>query len=273
LQQSHLFFGEELDNFSDTFLALQRDLLERKMILDLGKLTPPLRVALVDGPLEIWLGNKIEMEDLEQYRTKLKDYFDILGELFQEKVIFAGYIDRPESNYLVRMLELVLASQSGVEDIRKFHPFQGITDVDILKDTLMPTQRSAIFELQSSMNLKYPDHSRIYFFYVNVGSQNQPWLGRIEIPAWVSQDIQLINLIHETVVKQCQIMGNAAYPYVLHRAHELAVVTQEEKEEITRWIMVEMQRGGLPAGAYSHKQALKNLSPRQLQRIKHGGKL
>jgi len=271
--QCELIYGPPLTNYSDARLALQRDIGERQMILDLGKSIPNPCVALVDGPLELWIERSQVSEEQEIYQRYLESYFNVLGDLYQEKIPFAGYIDRPESNYLIRLLEIGHASIEELNNIQRYHPFTGVSDIDILGNILKPGQRSALFSLQSATSAQYPHHSQINFFYVNVGNENQPWLGRVEIPTWVAQETELVDLVHATIVMQCQIMGGNAYPYALHRAHELAVVSAAEKEQVTRWILTEMQRQGLPIGMISHKQGLKNLPIRQAEKLKQGGKL
>lgn len=271
-QACELIYGNQLENFSDARLALQRDIAERRMILDLGKTISAVRVALVDGPLELWIEHGQGGGEQEIYQRNLETYFTLLGDIYQEKIPFAGYIDRPESNYLVRLLEIGRARTDELADIQRYHPFSGVADIDLFAGLLKPGERSAIFFLQSQINTQFPPHSQIHFFYVNVGRENQPWLGRVEIPAWVALDMELVDLVHATIVTQCQVMGGIAYPYALHRAHEIAVVSYDEKEQVTRWITTEMQRRGLPRGMVSHKQGLKNLPLRQPGKIKQGGK-
>lgn len=272
-QRCELIYGAQLENYSEARLALQRDIAERRMILDLGKSIQNPCVALVDGPLELWVERSQSGEEQEIYQRYLESYFNLLGDLYQKKIPFAGYIDRPESNYLIRLLEIGHASAEELSDIQRYHPFNGVSDVDILGDLLKPGQRSALFSLQSATSAQYPQHSQINFFYVNIGNANQAWLGRVEIPTWVAREVELVDLVHATIVMQCQIMGRNAYPYALHRAHELAVVSFAEKEQVTRWILTEMQRRGLPIGVISHKQGLKNLPLRQAGKLKQGGKL
>ena len=271
-QACELIYGNQLENFSDARLALQRDIAERRMILDLGKTIAAPCVALVDGPLELWAERGQSGEEQELYQRNLETYFTILSDIYQEKIIFAGYIDRPESNYLVRLLEIGRARDDELAELQRYHPFSGISDIDLLADLLKPGERSAVFSLQSHTNMQFPPHSQIHFFYINVGRENQAWLGRVEIPAWVALEKELVDLVHATIVSQCQIMGGNAYPYALHRAHEIAVVSFDEKEQVTRWITTEMLRCGLPMGMVSHKQGLKNLPLRQPGRIKLGGK-
>jgi hypothetical protein len=49
---------------------------------------------------------------------------------------------------------------------------------------------------------------------------------------------------------------------VLHRAHEIAIVSREEKTQLTNMLVGELQANGVQVGSASHKQALKDLPGR-----------
>jgi hypothetical protein len=68
--------------------------------------------------------------------------------------------------------------------------------------------------------------------------------------------------VHAALVQQCRALGARAYPYILHRAHEAAVVTYEEKEQVTQMIVQELYRRIGTAGEISHKQNAKNAEGR-----------
>ena len=100
------------------------------------------------------------------------------------------------------------------------------------------------------------------FFYLNVGRENAPWLVRVEIPAWVADSPPKLEALQAVLVDQCRILGGRAYPYLLHRAHETAVVTLEEKEQLTQMIVLELRQRGVRVGEGSHKQAAKDFQGR-----------
>jgi hypothetical protein len=102
----------------------------------------------------------------------------------------------------------------------------------------------------------------LHFFYLNVGRPGRPWLARVEIPAWVAEDDLMLDTLHATLVQQCQVMGSRPYPYLLHRAHETAVVSLAERDQITQMIVMELRRRGVQVGEESYKQSAKDLSGR-----------
>ncbi len=54
-------------------------------------------------------------------------------------------------------------------------------------------------------------------------------------------------------------MGNRPYPYALHRAHEIAVVTYQEKGQISDMIALEYHKRGIEVPGQSYKQSAKDL--------------
>ena len=72
----------------------------------------------------------------------------------------------------------------------------------------------------------------------------------------------MLDFLHATLVQQCRVMGSRPYPYVLHRAHEAAVVKLEEKDQVTQMIVNELHRRGVEVGEMSNKQVAKDLGGR-----------
>ena len=87
-----------------------------------------------------------------------------------------------------------------------------------------------------------------------------PAIARVEIPAWVADDPRLLSLLHTCLVNQCAILGSRPFPYVLQRAHEVAVVHFTEKSEISNMIIYELNQQGQLVEGTSNKQAHKDES-------------
>ena len=92
--------------------------------------------------------------------------------------------------------------------------------------------------------------------------EEHPYPVRVEIPAWVAEDPQMLDDIHAVLVHQCQILGSRTYPYLLHRSHEVAVVTQDEKRQLENMIALEIQKRLGMLEQASEKQATKDLPGR-----------
>ena len=99
----------------------------------------------------------------------------------------------------------------------------------------------------------------LHFFYLNVGESNsgQPYIVRVEIPAWVAGDSDMVNNLHAVLIEQSRILGARPYPYLLHRAHETALVTREEKEQVDNMIALALHRSGVSPGNSSNKSTAK----------------
>jgi hypothetical protein len=116
--------------------------------------------------------------------------------------------------------------------------------------------------MQSQSAQRYTGALGLHFFYLNVGRPRRPWLARVEVPRWVAENPQQLDNLHAVLLQQCQIMGGRPYPYLLHRAHEAAVVTLEEKEQLTQMIIHELHRRQVQVGEMSNKQFAKGLARR-----------
>lgn len=242
-------------------IELQRDIAERRKLLELARQVPAPVLALTDGPVELW-GAK--GGDQDAYRRNLEIHKSILSQLQEQGVIVAGYVDKPGADLVVRTLEIaLLSSDEEYGNLRRLHPLRGVTDRWLFAGLLEAGQRSAVFGLQSVSASHYTGSLALGFFYLNVGSGSHPALVRVEIPRWVADDGRQLDLLHGALLEQCQVMGARPYPYILHRAHEVAVVKLEEKEQIGQMLELELRRAGSQVDELSPKQSAKDLAPRR----------
>ncbi|MFN3492504.1 MAG: DNA double-strand break repair nuclease NurA, partial [Anaerolineales bacterium] len=135
----------------------------------------------------------------------------------------------------------------------------GATDLWLFEQILGKHERSAVFSLQSKSAEKYTGSISIRFFYLNVGNEKKSKVARVDIPAWVANDKKILSDLHSALIEQSKIMGNEPFPYLLHRAHEIAVITHREKEEIDRMLSMQIQNNNGELGRISGKQSAKNL--------------
>jgi hypothetical protein len=130
----------------------------------------------------------------------------------------------------------------------------------LLADRIAPGDRSALFEIISKRREDTGNRLRVAFFYLNVSSTRaHPWLARVEIPYWISQQPDLVALIHAVLYNDAQVLDSHPYPYSLHRAHELAVVKQAEYEEIENLLLSKLSEDSNITGYRSNKDYLKGL--------------
>ena len=257
---SQLSFDDEVVAWTDGLVALKRDLAERKKLLALSKEYSPPLVTLTDGPLQLWEAR--ESNEVRGYEKALGEYLLVLAQLQERGAITAGYVDKPSSNLLARLLEVAMTPAKELSNLHEQHPLLGVSDLWLFDQLLHPGERSAIFALQARSKAIYEGSLALHFFYLNVGQAGHPKTARVEIPAWVSQDEAKIDLLQTALLEQCASMGAKPYPYILHRAHETAVVTVQEKQQIEQLLEIELRKSGGEVGEMSGKQSAKELSGR-----------
>jgi hypothetical protein len=259
ITDTKLHMLEEFEDtfFSDSQVALQRDLAERKKLLEVSQKYEGTVIALTEGQLELW--GAADNDNSRDFEKSLKDYIDALKEMEKQKVITSGYVDKPGANWVVRLLEIGMIPQDELSNLKKYHPFPGVTDLWLFSRILGKHERSAIFKLQAKSAEKYTGSISIHFFYLNVGDEKKPKIARVDVPLWVVNDKEALSNLHVALIEQAKIMGNEPFPYLLHRAHEIAVVTHKEKEEIDQMLAIEIRNNGGEVGEKSGKQSAKDL--------------
>jgi hypothetical protein len=259
----HLFYHEQAEAMSEAMLALDRDLRERQYLEELAKQAVEPVITFTDGPMELWGARGEGGEEAKKFQESLRDYLEVLSRLHGLGVTTAGYVDKPGADLVVRLLEVARATESELAGFRKYRPLRGITDRSLFHDRLAPGERSAVFAIQSQSIHSYAGPLALHFFYLNVGRRSsQTHIARVEIPAWVVDNPLFLDGLHAVLVDQCRIMGERPYPYLLHRAHETAVVTREDQDQVTQMIVLELQRRGLTVEGTSFKQEAKDLQGR-----------
>lgn len=258
--QTELHMLDEFEDtyFSDSQVALQRDLAERKKLLEIAQKYSGTIIALTEGQLELW--GAADSENGGDFEKSLQDYLFSLKELQKQNVVTSGYVDKPGANWVVRLLEI--ANAPDLKEIKKYRPLLGVSDRWLFEQILGKHQRSAVFALKAKSAEKYKDSISIHFFYLNIGDDKKPQIARVDIPLWVVEDPQALNNLHTALIEQCKIMAGKPFPYLLHRAHEIAVVTHREKEQIDQMLALELRNNGGDVGEISGKQSAKNLSGR-----------
>jgi hypothetical protein len=266
---SHLLFDDELftpsnNPITEAMVALQRDLKERAKLSELAATYPDPIITFTDGPIELW--GVRDGEDAATYQKSLEDYLAVLSDLHSRGVTTAGYVDKPSADLVIRLLELIEATPEQLRKLREYHPLRGASDRWLFGEKndplLKPGERSAVFGIRSKLELHYKDELSLCFFYLNAGTEGHPWPVRVEIPGWVADDTEKLGMLHAVLVAQCRMMGVKPYPYLLHRAHETAVVTFEERTQVEQMLMRELREQGGETDEESNKGAAKALPGR-----------
>ena len=262
LVQSQMMFHNDLftgsgNPLTDDIVALKRDLAERRVLAELARSEPAPAVALTDGPLELFR----EPKGMAEFTEELNRYQQVLHDLADLGVATAGYVDKPRGDLVVRLLELIILQRRGqINKAGEERPLRGVYDTNLFWTLLKPGERSAIFAIHSGSAQSFKGRLALHFFYLNVGREGHPYLSRVEIPRWVAENEQQINLLHACLLGQSRHLGARPYPYILHRAHEIAVISFDEREQLENMIVAELHRQGIPVDDRSNKQVAKNSS-------------
>ena len=180
---------------SEGAVALKRDLLERQALVDFAEDLIQPAISMTDGPLELYR----EPQESEGFNKSLDQYIEVLERLQAQNLMTLGYVDKPGSDLVGRMLELVQLSDIELETPSHQRRLAGIKDTQLFIDHLQnPGDRSAVFSIFSQIGLRFRGDLGLHFFYINAGLPGKPHLARVEVPKWVAKDLSLIHISEPT---------------------------------------------------------------------------
>ena len=208
-------------------------------------------LGLMDGSLILW--------DLEAYPEFVGDIMleqGFLNYLEQIRLLnkngeipVASYISYPRSNDVANALRVALCPREIVDSDKCFECrsrecdfIAGVHDRDLFSELLTAGERSALFISPSKIQKRYGGHL-VYFFYLKLAEE----IARVEIPQWVAEDENRLNLVHALVLDQCR--RGEGYPVALSEAHEKAVITGSDRENFWQVVESSLIEQHLPAPA------------------------
>ncbi len=198
-------------------------------------------VGLTDGTLILWM---LEGKPPSVRSKILQETLEGLEILKSNRVPIAGYISDPGSADVLNGLRVGLCPENppdcdrcpwkaieGQESLNfgedpvtvPCEAIEGVTDDILFARNLKTGERSGVFQSTSKILNEYGPH-RICFFYVHTGWE----IGRVEIPQWVADDPELLDLVHAVVCDQAT--KGRGYPVVLSESHERAVVRGVDRD-------------------------------------------
>ena len=270
-----LYFGDEMQAIRSRdgrqaliegpLLGIKREVEECRSLADrvcCNETNLPV-VGLVDGSLIMWglVGKHYDDFVIEQLLDDgLIKQFGRFYELNRKrKAAIASYISFPRSTDVINSLRLQLCPRDPVDcdnefckgkfEGRECDAVGGLLDRTLFSSILADGERSAVFSSRSSIIERYGVH-QVCFFYLKLDEE----VARVEVPLWVADNKELLDLVHAVIVGQCH--KGFGYPVSLSEAHEQAVVTGADRQQF--WDLVDrvMQEGSL-AVQHSLKQRSK----------------
>lgn len=177
-------------------------------------------ILLFDGSLIFW---HLSSQDIEIRDRFLHSYLALLAQLYENRIFTAWYISMPKSKELLNLVRLSLCDFDTTK-VERYQAVNQVIDTSIVRSFLPTGYRTTIFRNQSSISKLYPEHLKPCFFYSNIGSE----IGRVELPAWMAQDSDLVAMVSSLVFDQC--VKGGGYPVALAEAHEQAVVKGPDRD-------------------------------------------
>ena len=261
--EAHVYFGDDLaltdpvsgrvELIEGTLLGVKRSIAECSALADVVSEQPPGRatLAMIDGSLVLWGLSPKDYEGFIREELLDKDYLSAFDRMHKRSIdspsALCAYTSFPRNSEFVNALRVYVCGCDPVEcercrqekRKRECDDIEGIAD-GVLFDALLDVgQRSAVFSSGSKYVQKYYGEHKIGFFYLKAGDE----IARVEIPQWVADHDDLINMVHSLALDQCR--RGLGYPVVLIEAHEKAVVTAADRETFRLLVERAMAEAGI----------------------------
>ena len=214
-------------------------------------------LAMIDGSLIYWFLETLPVEARNQI---LEPILASWQELSQTKIPIVGYVSSSRSIEGINFLRFAACTYENPNcvifcgDLENKAPCQlvePLRDATFSSLMLEPGQRGNLWCSNLRILDLYQEHHRIYFCYVNVGSE----IARLEFPAWVAEDSQLLN--QALSITLAQVNKGFGYPVVLAEAHNLAVIKGGDRHRFFALLEDQMIRTGLKNVGISYKETRK----------------
>ncbi len=256
----------------DDLISYERTLKEIEELVKLAKnyrkYNLPI-IALLDGTLIHWHIEKFSSYFIENF---IKRFSDAMAELKSLGIPVASFLSNSRSNDLINMLRIYKCPYESV-DCKKYcgnldsrslpcNPCQDyapVLDRRLIekyftgKNTELGA-RTILFKSNSKILNYYPDDLKVSFFYMNTGSE----ISRVEIPSYVANDKNLLELTHNAVALQCKV--GFGYPVTLSEAHLQAVVNKTDRQVFYDLIKEQLLKGKQMPVRLSNKELKKRIS-------------
>jgi hypothetical protein len=260
-----LYVSKQWGIRTEEWMGYRRNVLEAQMLSEIACqwVNPPgahgePNLALVDGSLIYWFLDGLPLEARDCLLLPILEAWEALR---QAKIPLMGYLSAPRSSEGTNFLRLQACPhptpnctihcgdfQEGRTPCQIFEPLR---DATLWGQFLAPGERGPLWRSGSRILNLYEEAQRIYFCYVNVGTE----IVRIEVPAWVAEDDSLLNQSLSIVLGQ--VGKGYGYPVALAEAHNQAVVRGGDRARFFALLEQQMIRAGLRNVGTSYKEARK----------------
>ncbi|MDJ0716883.1 MAG: DNA double-strand break repair nuclease NurA [Prochloraceae cyanobacterium] len=269
-----LYVSKQWGIRTEEWMGYRRSVCEAQMLAEIACrwVLPPgshydvPNLAMVDGSLIYWFLDALPAEARDCILNPILAAWEQLRET---KIPLMGYVSASRSTEATNFLRLqacpyenpncvVNCSRDEVSE-NNFNPtnrhpcqvVEPLRDANLWSHLLAPGQRSTLWESNLHILDLYDESQRVYFCYVNVGSE----IARIEVPAWVAKDSSLFD--RSLSIMLSQVSKGYGYPVALAEAHNQAVVRGGDRARFFALLEQQMIRAGLKNVGISYKETRK----------------
>lgn len=214
-------------------------------------------LAMVDGSLIYWFLDGLPLEARDKILLPILAAWERLR---TTNIPLMGYVSASRSIEGLNFLRLQTCHHEhpncvvNCGEITDKYPCQ---QIDALRDStfwgsrLQPGQRSPLYRSNLKILDLYEESQRVYFCYVNVGSE----IARVEVPAWIVEDTALFD--RSLSIMLAQVHKGYGYPVALAEAHNQAVVRGSDRARFFTLLEQQLIKAGLRNVGTSYKEARK----------------
>ncbi len=281
-----LYISRQWGIRTEEWMGYQRTVSEARILAELGaelreagmgRLASSPCLAMVDGSLIYWFLDALPQEARDRI---LPPILEAWGQLRDRRIPLIGYVSASRSGESLNFLRLQACpfaepdcgthcagkADTGRAGAGKAGPgkepagskgdrppcqvLDPLKDISVWAMELEPGQRSPLWRSSARILSLYGDQD-IYFCYVHVGTE----VARVEFPAWVAQDAELLETALSLTISQVQ--KGFGYPVALAEAHNQAVVRGGDRTRFFSLLEQQMIRAGLRNVGTSYKEARK----------------
>lgn len=260
-----LYIAKEWGIRLEEWMGYRRNVSEAQMLSEMACrwVLPPgghpdiPNLAMVDGSLIYWFLDGLPTEARTQILSPILAAWE---QLKKTNIPLMGYVSASRSVEALNFFRLPACPHAHPNcvvhcgDLVDNYPCQKITplrDATFWGSQLAPGQRSPLYRSSLRILDLYDESQRVYFCYVNVGSE----IARIEIPAWVAEDSNLFS--QSLSIMLTQVQKGYGYPVALAEAHNQAVVRGGDRARFFALLELQLIRAGVRNVGTSYKETRK----------------
>ncbi len=249
----------------EEWMSYRRTVLEAQMLAEMANrwVRPPgahyePNLALTDGSLIYWFIDGLPAEAKEQILPPIQSAWELLKE---SRIPLMGYISASRSMEGINFLRLQACPHLTPnctmncgdlgEEAAPCRVIDPLRDASLWGFLLNPGERGPLWQSYLRILDSYEPEQRIYFCYVNVGTE----IARIEVPAWVAEDKELFD--QSLSIMLAQVSKGYGYPVALAEAHNQAVIRSGDRTRFFALLEQEMIKAGMHNVGTSYKEARK----------------